>query len=413
MKSIRALAAGLALSTLCTAQAVAHSGLSAGLSMPAPATTITKAQIKLPFGMSSKKIRRILGRDGYSEIVITYIGIIDAKADACRDGIRYRVKVRANGSYAYRNEIGKCRAPITRADVRDLIRQEGFRRIDIQDDGKVPYIASACRRGDRFRIEVSEFGDVSVKGRTGQCRLKRLSPEDVRATLRKGGHNRIKFVENNRRSYIVEACRDGRRLRLDISNRRNGAINERQRIGRCATRIRPRDLNDVLIKAGYNRIDIVDDTPPRYRAEACRGNDRMRIAVNIWGERANERKIGTCRPPATVASLTEDLRNNARRFKGISVRVGRRHPFVANVCDNGERRELYFSRYGKIEGKKDVGRCDSPRVSAILDRLRDRGFRSNEFDLYVEGCRRSGRRVRIKFDEYGNELSRERIGRCR
>ena len=96
--------------------------------MPAPAATITKAQIKLPFGMSSKKIRRILGRDGYSEIVITYIGIIDAKADACRNGIRYRVKVRANGSYAYRNEIGKCRASIRAADVRDLIRNEGFRR---------------------------------------------------------------------------------------------------------------------------------------------------------------------------------------------------------------------------------------------------------------------------------------------
>ena len=80
---------------------------------------------------------------------------------------------------------------------------------------------------------------------------------------------------------------------------------------------------------------------------------------------------------------------------------------------SGERREIYFSRYGKIEGKKDIGRCNSPRVSAILDRLRDRGFRNDDFDVYVEGCRRSGRRVRIKFDEYGNEVSRERIGRCR
>ncbi|MFY0612630.1 MAG: hypothetical protein JXQ99_13950 [Hyphomicrobiaceae bacterium] len=411
MKSFRVLMAGLAMIGLWAGQAVAQSSFVAGMTPVAPATNFTKVQFKLPFGMSAKKVRRILGRDGYNEIVITYIGIIDAKADACRNGIRYRVKVRANGSYEYRNEIGKCRDAIKAADVRDIIRKEGFRRIDIQDDGKVPYIASGCRQGDRYDITVNEFGDVKVGRRIGSCRNRGITADALRAALRKEGFDRIKFVDRRRRSYIVEACRNGRRLRLDIANNQNATINDRQRIGRCASAIRSRDLADVLIKAGFNRVDIVDDKLPRYKAEACRGNDRMRIAINRWGERINERKIGNCQPPATVASLTEDLRNNARRFKGISVRVGRRYPFVADVCDNGQRRELYFSKYGQIEGKRDRGRCDSPRMEAVLDKLRDRGFRGLE--IFVEGCRRSGRRVRIKLDEYGNQLDRERIGRCR
>ena len=291
-----------------------------------------------------------------------------------------------------------------------FIRKEGFRRIDIQNDGKVPYIASGCRRGDRYGIEVSEFGDVKVGRRAGRCDNERnaLTPRELRTALRKNGYDRIKFTERTPRRFTVEACKGNRKERLEINRR--GRIRDKQRIGRCATAIRSRDLITILEQDGYDRVDVVRKEPP-YRAEACRGNDRMRISVSTWGERLNERRIGDCRPPATVASLTEDLRNNARRFKGISVSEGHRYPFIANVCDNGQRRELYFSKYGKFESKKDIGRCESPRMSAVLDKLRDRGFRNAE--VFIEACRRSGRRVRVKFDEYGNEINRERIGRCR
>lgn len=410
MRIITTTAAGLILGGLFSVQASANGGLLAGMHQPLTQTPITKTQFKIPFGMSAKKVRRILSRDGYSEIVITYIGLVDAKADVCRNGVRYRVKVRVNGSYEYRNKIGECRKAIQAADVRELIRKEGFRRIDIQDDGKIPYIASACRQGDRYNIEVSEFGDVKVGKRTGRCIRERnvLTPKELRTALRKNGYDRIKFTERTPRRFVVEACRDTTRERLEINRR--GRIRDKQRIGRCPSAIRSRDLASIMRRDGFNRVDVVRDKPP-YRVEACRNNIRIRVSLSSWGERLSERRIGECRPPATVASLTEDLRNNVRQFKAINVRIGRRYPFIANVCDNGQRRELYFSKYGKFEGNKDVGRCVSPRMSVVLDKLRDRGFRNAE--VFVEACRRSGRRVRVKFDEYGNELSRERIGRCR
>jgi hypothetical protein len=55
VKIITTIVAGLALSGLVAVQANAHSGLVAGTSSPAPETTVTKAQFKLPFGMSAKK----------------------------------------------------------------------------------------------------------------------------------------------------------------------------------------------------------------------------------------------------------------------------------------------------------------------------------------------------------------------
>ena len=96
MKSLGSLAIGLTIGALSASQVHAHSGPMAGIDNPAPPSIITEAQLKLPFGMSSRKVRRLLGQDGYKDIVITYIGIIDAKADACRNGIRYRINQRRN-----------------------------------------------------------------------------------------------------------------------------------------------------------------------------------------------------------------------------------------------------------------------------------------------------------------------------
>jgi hypothetical protein len=410
VKSFRVLLATFALSAIYATQAFAQSALMSGIAKPHE-PQLLPVQFKLPFGMSAKKVRRILQNDGYEEIEITYLGILDAKADACRRGTRYRVKLRADGSYEYRNEIGKCRAVIKADDVRGLIRREGFRRIDIQDDGKVPYIATACRNDQRYSIEVSEFGDVVVKDRIGRCENEQntISAQDLRRALRKDGYDRIKFTDRTPRRFIVEACQGSSRMRLEINRR--GRLRDRERIGRCAETIRPRDLTAILAKAGYDRIDLVDQIPPIYLAEGCRGNNRMRIRINTWGETVFEKKIGDCAPPATVASLTEQLEKNVKNFRGISVREGKQYPFIADVCDDGQRRELYFSRYGEFVGKKDTGRCISERVADIVERLRNRGFR--DVKIYVEGCRqRNGRQIRFELDEYGNRIKREWVGRC-
>jgi hypothetical protein len=419
VKLFQTLAAGIALgalSVLGTAAAHAQSQFASGfgdISRPTPA--VTKAQFKLPFGMSSKRVRRTLERDGYSEIEVTYLGIIDAKAEACKDGIKYKIKLRVNGSYEYRNEIGKCRRVVEFKDLRDILRNEGFRRIDIRDDGRLPYAATACRRGDRYALKINEYGEVNVGRRIGSCDnsfADALSPRDLRRALRKDGYDRIKFTDRTRRRFIVEACRNDRRIRLRINRR--GRVRDRERIGRCPPRIEARALPGMLRKDGFNRIEVVA-TKPVYRIEACnRNDDRVRISISPWGERLNQRKIGQCAPPATIASLTEQLKASDKKFRRIRVRraSSTEYPFVATVCDNGERRDLFFSRYGKFERKQDRGACVSRTVAKIIEKLRERGLR--DVNIYVEACNpRRNRRVRITLDRYGDPQSRERFGRCR
>lgn len=417
MKLTQTLAAGIvisALSALGTTAALAQSHSASALGNPShPATAATKAQFKLPFGMSSKRIRRTLQRDGYSEIQVTYVGIIDAKAEACKDGIKYKLKLRVDGRYEYKKEIGKCRRVVVFKDLRDILRTEGFGRIDIRDDGNLPYTATGCRRGDRYALQINEYGEVNVGRRIGTCSndfADALSPRDLRRALRKDGYDRIKFTDRTHRRFVVEACRNDRRVRLTINRR--GRVKEQERIGRCQRRIDPAALPVMLRRDGYNRIEIVASKPV-YRIEACdKRDERLRISISPWGEKLNQRKIGQCAPPATIASLTEQLKARDKKFRSIKVRRGKEYPFVAEVCDAGQRRDLFFSRYGKFERKQDRGRCVSKTVAKIIENLRDRGL--SDVNVYVEACNpRRNRRVRITLDRYGEPQSRERYGRCK
>lgn len=411
MKYLRTLFLGALAGGLFATAATAQISAIPSQLQPQRDSIIQKAQFKLPFGMSSKSVRDTLRRDGFEEIDVTFVGVIAAKAEACRQGRRYAIKLRIDGTYEERREIGRCRKAIAQGDVEEILRKEGYRRLDVQDDGRLPYLASGCRNGDRFELRVSEYGEVEVGKRIGQCRREQanlISPRDLRLALRKDGFNRIRFTDRSERRFTIEAC-DNRNSRIRLTINRRGRIRNQERIGQCAPRIQASDIPAMLRKDGFNRIDVVDEKPPRYRAEACDAqNNRIRVSISPWGRKVQQRKVGECDPPMTVASLTERLRDS-KKFKGIRVREGKRYPFVATLCADGDQREVYFSKWGQPEGGKDLGRCVSKRINQVLNGLRDEGI--SQTQVFVEGCRRD-RRIRFTFDEFGNQLSRERVGRC-
>lgn len=399
-----------------TSASPAAAGAMPGLSAP-PVTVrpdLTRVQFRLPIGMSAERMRRQLEQDGYDEIDVTYVGIIDAKADACRKGIRYRVKLRLDGTYEYQKEIGRCRRQVDERQLEAILRDKGYSDIDVNDEpagSRVAFTATACRDRRRFELEINEYGDIERDRNIGRCELDLLSPRQVRAALRKDGFDRIKFVDRTPPRYIVEACRGDRRIRLEINRR--GRVGDRERIGRCAPRIDPKDLEVLVERNGYDRVDVVDRKGPRYRVEGCKGNDRMRMVISPWGDRIAERKIGDCDPPITLAELEERLEEHPeKRFRNVRVREEKdaRYPFVARVCFEEQRYDLYFSRWGQFGERKSVpGGCRSPRLTKIMEDLRDKGHR--RLRAFLEACQR-GRLYRIEIDEYGEELSRNEIGRC-
>lgn len=385
--------------------AFAHSGLRVQSDIASEAGDLRLAQFKLILGTSDKRIRRTMRENGYTEVQIKHRGLSKALADGCKGGARYRVEIRPNGRIRSADKIGDCRPPISIGEARDRIRDRGYRRIEIEEKGDVPFVATACRRGDRYAIRVNRYGDVNIGKKLGSCR-RRMSQDEMRVSLRKQGYDRIEFlVDRSGRRALAEACRNGRRFELAMNRR--GRIVDEKRIGRCAKPLASRDLVAHLENLGYDRVDVTDGQLPRYQADACRGTTKYELIVGRYGKIRRESRVGRCPPPIDERGLRRLMSRNG--FSKIQLISTNTSEYSTIACQKNDRMSIRFSRYGEVIDQKRLGSCVSPRIEQILRRLDDNGV--TKATIHIEGCR--GRnRVRYTFNEYGEQLDRERIGRC-
>ncbi len=388
-----------------TGVAMAHSGLRGPEGSVSHSNELQLAQFKLILGTSDKRIRRTMRDNGYTEVEIKHRGLTKALADGCKNGARFRVEIRPSGRIRSADKIGDCRPPISIGDARERIRDRGYRRIEIEERGDVPFVATGCRRGSRYAINVNRYGDVDVGKKLGSCG-RRLSQDDMRVRLRKEGYDRIEFlVDRSGRRTLAEACRKGGRFEL-VLNRR-GRIVDEKRIGRCASPIRPRDLVAHLEGLGYDRVDVTDRQLPRYQADACRGTTRFELVVGRYGKVRRETRVGRCPPPIDERGLRRLMTRNG--FSKIQLVSTNTNEYSTIACQKNNRMSVRFSRYGEVIDQKRLGSCVSPRIEQIIDKLSANGVTKST--IHIEGCR--GRnRVRFTYNEYGEQLDRERIGRC-
>ena len=129
-----------------------------------------KAQIKFEFEGGDQLAIAYLESRGYTEVKILANEFFQVRVEACKDGVRYRFKVRIDGRIVDLKKIGSCGA-ITKQEVRRILREAGYRRIDISQQND-RYIAFGCKQSDRFRIVVSLRGEI--------LRTKRVVEVDAR-----------------------------------------------------------------------------------------------------------------------------------------------------------------------------------------------------------------------------------------
>lgn len=162
----------------------------------------------------------------------------------CQGDKRLRLEVTPYGRIQSRREIGRCRvrtarrAPtMSRKELRDLLYSRGFALTSIEEARGEQYVATACKRGVRFRLTVdSEAGAISSRKRIGSCEdttsAPRLAEAEIRRLLDNRGYDRIRIIERLPRATLLEACRNVRRFRLRVSN--DGTIRRRKPIGWCS-----------------------------------------------------------------------------------------------------------------------------------------------------------------------------------
>ncbi len=358
----------------------------------------------LPETASAQNLLDALREQGYSRIKITKQTFTKINFEACQDGVRYQVKMRAIGTVRSKTKIGECRQAISEQQAAKILRQEGFRRIEIRAAER-GFAGRACRRGERFEVFVNRFGDVRPPRSIGACRSQAFTPKQVRKMLREEGFSQITFTDRELPQYIVEACRRDRRVELVISGR--GKIRDRRRIGRCQPPIHPRDIAKVLRDRGYSRIQVLDDKLPQYLAEACKGNDRMELTLNRFGQVSDEVRVGGCKRALNAKQFVKLLRDRGDRR--IRYRGQDGTDFLVRACFKKKRYRARFSQFGEAITRREAGSCITPTLDSVAQRFQRRGIERLSF--YVEGCRR-GVRYKTRLDEFGDPIDRVRIGKC-
>ena len=366
-------------------------------------STTARAQISINIGISSAEANRTLVDNGYSQIELYRKGFKTANARACKDGIRYDVKVDNKRRVKSAKKIGHCRNQVTQDQVRQNLVANGFDRVLIEEQNGY-YVAIACRDGKRSRIIITRQGRIEQNRNIGRCQ-DALQPTDVAEQLRQRGYDRVFFTDRQLPNYVAEACLQNRKFELVLN--RFGEIRSERRIGRCEPPLDPKNLVRFLQDKGYDRIDVINARLPRYRVEACLKEQRLDVSLNEYGQIIDREVIGRCNAPVSEEEIANILKEEG--FSRININRNNRGVFDISACLQGAEKLIKLSRFGELISERDNGVCESRSVKEISDNLRGRGF--DQLKFYSEGCRR-GRLVRIYFNEFGDRVGRERLGNC-
>lgn len=360
------------------------------------------AQVQFQFDGGDQLAIAYLESRGYTDVRILANELIQVRVEACKDGVRYRFKVRIDGRIFDQRKIGTCGA-ITIKQARKLLRDSGYRQIEIspRDGG---FIAFGCRNDNRYRVIMRYNGAIAHTKRVGRC-VEDLSRGEIAAILRKQGFEGIDFQRPDPPNHIVHACLGRAKFELTVDPA--GKILDEARIGLCEAEISPRDIPAVLAKRGFTRIEVIDDSLPRYVAVACKDGKRIEVSLNRYGKIVKTKRLGRCAKRLSREEIVEIL--TKRGFQRINVIKANDKGYVIDACYKRRVLRMEFTVYGDFVSERDRGECKSLRVSEILEDLTNRGV--TELEVYVEGCRR-GRRVRYPIDDLGGRGPRERLGNC-
>lgn len=357
----------------------------------------------IQLGGSDSEIKGMLAAQGYDRIDVVERGLSGATYNACLGRDRMQFKVYWDGRISSPNRIGGCRVQINAEEAARLLESRGYDRISLEDRGGT-WLAIACNRGQRVRVEVTPFGDIGAERVLGRCEAE-LEPSDLVATLEAAGYDRVEFKTRQGPRLIALACQRGIRLELTISRR--GEVLEQRPVGECERVLGAADLPAFLEKKGYDRVVVTDPRLPRYRVEACRKLVKVELTVTRFGDIRDEVRIGNCQQPVGPAEITAGLQ--AEGYKQIKVIDNGPTGFAAMGCRDNRRSEFLFNRFGEVLKERDLGRCSALTMTEVLKGAADGGL--DRVQVYVEGCR-AGRRIRLLLNEFGEEVSRERIGGC-
>ena len=362
---------------------------------------------------SPRAIAEFLGARGYSDVKVVKQGFTITTAEACKGPDKFKIKISVLGQVKSAVKIGSCATVFGPQQIANQLQDKGYSQIDARVEGN-RVVALACRNNSKYRLTYARDGKLLSRYRFGRCQANdALSPKQVADALSSQGYNRITFIDDQLPRYVAEACIGNDRVRLELNRRAN--IRTERRIGRCAGSIAPSQLSAVLEDRGFKRISITQGRTAPYRAEACRNNDRLEVVINRYGEIVRETRLGECRRRIEANQLPDFLADQGYdRVKILRSRI----PYIVEACQNNTLVELTIGRFGKIREEQRVGRCAAPVTEAVLlDGLKTDGYiildsKRNQNGRFAVEACKGTTRYDLIFSRYGEEVRKRVNGEC-
>lgn len=386
----------------------------------------------LSIGNTDRLVAETLRRNGYTETRVTRRGLTIIRAQACRDGKKYLVKVSILGKITSSQEIGSCAvaqaprpapqpAPVFGAQQAiQFLRDQGLTDVSAESVPGGGAVALGCTGGRYTELTFNRQGSISNRRPLRLCDNGRavaerpavrpapqqqasLSTQELRAALRRQGYRRIEITDGEAPRYGAEACNGEERVRLTMNQR--GNVRRERTIGQCRQPVNVADLPAKLSAAGYDRIRLLRRDRPPYLAEACKGANLMELTINRFGETRKEDRVGRCAVPVTKETLTTNL----AKAGYFNIEVSKTNDrWVATYCNEESRTQSTYDRYGEAGSSRVTGACTSATVLNVLKNLENRG--ATKTSIAVTGCFKNTE-YRWIFDRLGNRTGRERTGR--
>lgn len=336
--------------------------LIASLAQPLSASAQT-----ITLGGDDELIFRLLRSNGYENPRVTKRGLTIIRTEACRGADKYQIKVSILGKITSTKKVGACdiapqRVRFDRGAAQAALEQAGYTQIKTEQQGR-RIAATACRENRRYQMTFNRRGELADRQDIGRCAAEGLSGTEIVEALRRQGYRRVVVTDDQLPRYIAEACRDNERLRIELNRR--GQIRTERRIGNCRNRLDPASISALLEKNGYERIEVIERRRPPYVARACnKANDKIEITIGRFGQLRQENRIGTCLTAINPANLVGVLEKNG--YNRVRILRGNRTPYLTEACKQTALVELTVDRYGRVSKEERVGRCASPVTEAEL-----------------------------------------------
>ncbi len=264
-------------------------------------------------------------------------------ATACRRDIKYQLRFNRRGQIVDRREDGPCRVAGLNSDqIIEVLRRDGYRRIDVTSSRPPRYTAEACLDGERLRLELNRRGNVRSQRRIGECG-RRFNPTNLANLLRDNGFDRIVINRSDRAPYLAEGCKGSSLIEVTVG--RNGRIRKEERVGRCAEAVSKQQVAKKLRDQGYFGVNITKFRGG-WRADVCRQETKLTLEIDAYGDVSRERNSGECRSQ-TILQVLKTL--ESRGAKNVNA--------VVEGCFRGTKYRWEFDRLGNRTGRDRIGNC--------------------------------------------------------